>query len=114
MATQLQLDGERLKRSRLEAGLTIEEVAGLAGVSTGSISMWENGARSPQAAQLLALCRVLNLQAEDVMVPADDIEERIRAIVDAAPPLTPAQRAKLAAILAPVERRRPARTKTQK
>jgi transcriptional regulator with XRE-family HTH domain len=90
--------------------MSITELAEVAGVSNATISMWENGARSPRAGHLLAICQALGLQIEDVLLPADELEQRIRSIVDAAPPLTSAQRAKLAAILAPPQRRRP-RTK---
>jgi hypothetical protein len=48
--------------------------------------------------------RRIELLAASAGVSADEMRERIRALVDAAPPLTPAQRARLAAIFAAARR----------
>jgi transcriptional regulator with XRE-family HTH domain len=129
-STRFQVNGALLEQSRRDAGLTHKELGERAGVAASAISHYENGKRSPGAVQLAAICEVLGLQVEDVMVPDDeDMREDIRRLVDDWPPLTPAQRARLAAIVASARttrsrhsgdgheaerRRRPERTKAQK
>jgi transcriptional regulator with XRE-family HTH domain len=113
-ATRFQVNGALLEHARRDAGLTRKELAERAGLAPSAISQYEHGTRSPGAVQLAAVCKVLGLQVEEVMVPDDDeMREHIRRLVDDWPPLTAAQRDRLAAIVASARHARPARTKAQ-
>ena len=50
--------GDRLKRLRLEKGLTQEELAGVFGVSAQAISRWENNTSYPDITLLPQLAEV--------------------------------------------------------
>jgi SOS-response transcriptional repressor LexA len=51
--------GDRIRRRRIELGLTQEQVAELVGVSKASVSSWESQAHSLRGSNLLALARAL-------------------------------------------------------
>lgn len=51
---------ERIKKARLEIGMTQPELAKAAGVSKGTISLWENGINEPNGKNLHSLSDALN------------------------------------------------------
>lgn len=53
--------GREIKRYRIKAGLTVAELAGAAGLSSGMLSKVENGQISPSLGTLQALARGLNV-----------------------------------------------------
>lgn len=50
-----------LRDARIKRGLSVAEVAELAGVSVASIYLWETGKTQPRDANLTAVCKALKL-----------------------------------------------------
>jgi transcriptional regulator with XRE-family HTH domain len=59
--------GEELRKARLGAGLTQEELAFKADVSRNYISLLERGEKSPTVQLLLRLCKALGVKASTVI-----------------------------------------------
>lgn len=59
--------GEALKAHRMERGMTQEFVAGELGVSRQAVSKWESGASDPSTSNLLALCKLFGVSAEELL-----------------------------------------------
>lgn len=59
--------GELIKTSRKSRGLTQEQLSKVVGVSTNTISNWENGKRIPPDNQLEKLSIILNVSFDDVI-----------------------------------------------
>ena len=59
--------GEAIKARRMECNMTQEFVAGELGVSRQAVSKWESGASDPSTANLLALCRLFQVQPEELL-----------------------------------------------
>lgn len=55
--------GELLRKSRVAAGLTQEELAFKAKISRNYVSLLEQGVKSPTVSTLLKVCRALNVSA---------------------------------------------------
>lgn len=53
--------GERLKRLRVEAGLTQMELAKKSGIAQKSISNWEMNDKEPKISSLRKLCKALGV-----------------------------------------------------
>ena len=62
---------ERLKRLRLERGLTLDQLADLSGVSRAMISRIERSEASPTAALLARLCSALGVPPESENLALD-------------------------------------------
>lgn len=62
-AAEIQPLGERLRLCRKEQGMTLQEVADKAGFSVGFISQIERGITVPSLTSLVAVCRVLKVDA---------------------------------------------------
>ncbi len=62
--------GARLRKARLRAGLTLEEVAGAVGLTAGHLSRLERGSKLPSVGALLALARGLGTTS-GVLMGAD-------------------------------------------
>ena len=58
--------GNRIRRLRLQRGLTQEELAELMGTSQAAVAMWETGARMPRADKLPKLAKVLGCSVSDL------------------------------------------------
>ena len=58
--------GEKLKAARKAAGLSQKELAEAVGAKHNSVSNWENGLNNPSADTILELCRVLNIQPNEL------------------------------------------------
>ena len=57
-----------IKKYREEAGLTQDELASRVGVSSsGIVSMWETGVRTPRAATLIALSKALGCTVDELL-----------------------------------------------
>lgn len=61
--------GERLKRARRAAGLSLREVAGAAGVSAQAVSKYERGLDVPSSGVLLQLARALGTNLDVLVRP---------------------------------------------
>ncbi len=59
--------GEALKDCRVERKMTQEFVAEHLGVSRQAVSKWENGTSDPSTSNLLALCRLYEVSAEELL-----------------------------------------------
>lgn len=59
--------GERLAKARKAAGLSQRDLAEAVGVSNATIAMYELGLRTPPGPVLVAMARVLGVQAEDLI-----------------------------------------------
>ena len=59
--------GEAIKARRTECNMTQEFVAGELGVSRQAVSKWESGASDPSTANLLALCKLFGVSAEELL-----------------------------------------------
>ena len=56
--------GERLKELRLEKGVGQVELALAISVSTGIISLWENGLREPKLSNLIAISKYFQVSID--------------------------------------------------
>ena len=59
--------GEALKENRIKCQMTQEFVAETLGVSRQSVSKWENGTSDPNTSNLIALAKLYNVSAEDLI-----------------------------------------------
>lgn len=59
--------GEALKEHRLRCQMTQEFVAERLGVSRQAVSKWENGSSDPSTSNLLALAKLYDISAEDLL-----------------------------------------------
>ena len=59
--------GEALKKRRIENNMTQEFVAENLGVTRQSVSKWENGTTDPSTSNLLALAKLYNISAEELL-----------------------------------------------
>ncbi len=59
--------GEVLKASRCECKMTQEFVAESLGVSRQAVSKWESGKSDPSTSNLLALAKLYNISAEEIL-----------------------------------------------
>jgi len=59
--------GEILKQHREECKMTQEFVAEVIGVSRQAVSKWENGTSDPSTSNLIALSKLYNIPAEDLL-----------------------------------------------
>lgn len=77
MSTELQHLGERLRVVRRSRGLTLEELAGLAGMSPSTLSRLESGKRQASLELLLPLTRQLGIRVDDLLTQ-DAPDPRVR------------------------------------
>ena len=59
--------GEALRECRLRRGMTQESVAEALNVSRQAVSKWENGSADPTTGNLLALARLYDVSAEELL-----------------------------------------------
>ncbi len=59
--------GETIKTHRLERNMTQEFVAERLGVSRQAVSKWESGASEPSTSNLLALAKLFEIPAEELL-----------------------------------------------
>ena len=59
--------GEALKENRIKCQMTQEFVAEALGVSRQSVSKWENGTSDQNTSNLIALAKLYNVSAEDLI-----------------------------------------------
>ena len=59
--------GEVLKQHREECKMTQEFVAESVGVSRQAVSKWENGTSDPSTSNLIALAKLFDLSAEELL-----------------------------------------------
>lgn len=59
--------GAKLRRARIEAGLTLDEVAAKVRVATSTVHMWENGQCWPGRRLLPRVARALKLDSKKLI-----------------------------------------------
>ncbi len=59
--------GEAIKENRIRCTMTQEFVAEHLGVSRQAVSKWENGTSDPSTSNLLALCKLYGISAEELL-----------------------------------------------
>ena len=59
--------GEELRKSRIAAGLTQEELAFKAGISRNYVSLLELGEKSPTVHILLRICKAIGIRASTIV-----------------------------------------------
>lgn len=72
--------GNRVKRLRMDRGLTIVYLADKIGVTPGFISQIENGQANPQLETLEAIAKVLNTSASYLLMESSDVEDLLATI----------------------------------
>lgn len=77
MGDDLEQVGARLRAVRQKQGLTLEELAASAGMSTSTLSRLESGKRQASLELLLPLTRRLGIRLDD-LVPQEQNDPRIR------------------------------------
>lgn len=80
MNTTLTQVGPRLRAARRDRGLTLDELAGRAGMSTSTLSRLESGKRQPSLALLLPLTQQLGIRIDDLL-PDAAADPRVRRTV---------------------------------
>lgn len=63
--------GEAIKAHRSRCSMTQELVAERLGVSRQAVSKWESGASDPSTSNLLALCKLFGVSAEELLREVD-------------------------------------------
>ena len=67
--------GEALKENRIKCQMTQEFVAEALGVSRQSVSKWENGTSDPNTSNLIALAKLYNVSAEDLIKSVEKLSD---------------------------------------
>ena len=67
--------GEVLKENRIKCQMTQEFVAEALGVSRQSVSKWENGTSDPNTSNLIALAKLYNVSAEDLIKSVEKLSD---------------------------------------
>ena len=80
MRDELQRVGARLRAARQARNLTLEELAGSAGMSVSTLSRLESGKRQASLELLLPLTRRLGLRIDDLVSP-EVVDPRVRRAV---------------------------------
>ena len=58
---------ESLSKYRKSAGISQEKLADMLGVSRQAVSKWETGETQPEMANLMAICRILNITPNELL-----------------------------------------------
>lgn len=69
--------GERIKKRRIELGLTQTDIKEATGISSGNMSDVERGNRFPSIPTLIQLCSVLNCTSDYILTGLSPISEKI-------------------------------------
>ena len=67
--------GEALKENRIKCQMTQEFVAEALGVSRQSVSKWENGTSDQNTSNLIALAKLYNVSAEDLIKNVEKLSD---------------------------------------
>lgn len=68
--------GERIKKRRIELGLTQTDIKEATGISSGNISDVERGNRLPSIPTLIQLCSVLNCTSDYILTGFSPVSEK--------------------------------------
>lgn len=73
--------GERIRRRRIEKGLSQIQVAEKSGVSMQAISLWEHGKTSPSASNITALAKALECEVQWLLEGGEYDENRVMSLI---------------------------------
>lgn len=68
--------GERIKKRRIELGLTQTDIKEATGISSGNMSDVERGNRFPSIPTLMQLCSVLNCTSDYILTGLSPVSEK--------------------------------------
>ena len=68
--------GERIKKRRVELGLTQTDIKESTGISSGNMSDIERGNRFPSIPTLIQLCSILNCSSDYILTGSSPISEK--------------------------------------
>jgi len=75
----MELTGAFLRKRRKELHLTLQDVADATGVTRATVQKWETGAvKNIGSQKIMALARILDLKAEDVLAPNEETVYPVR------------------------------------
>lgn len=63
--------GDRIKKLRIEAGLTQPDLAKMVGVTNGVISFWENNVNEPKASYIRKLAEIFAVSSDYILELSD-------------------------------------------
>lgn len=63
--------GDRIKKLRIEAGLTQPDLAKMVGVTNGVISFWENNVNEPKASYIRKLAEIFAVSSDFILELSD-------------------------------------------
>lgn len=69
--------GERIKKRRIELGLTQTDIKEATGISSGNMSDVERGNRFPSIPTLIQLCSVLNCTSDYILTGFSPVSEKV-------------------------------------
>ena len=69
--------GERIKKRRIELGLTQTDIKEATGISSGNMSDVERGNRFPSISTLIQLCSVLNCTSDYILTGFSPVSEKV-------------------------------------
>jgi transcriptional regulator with XRE-family HTH domain len=101
----MRYSADNLLAAREAAGLSREQAAVRVGKTAGTLAYHESGRITPTISVLAALANAYGCRVTDLHDPADEDDAvtrftaELKALVDRAPPFTPAQQANLRALL---------------
>lgn len=78
--------GKRIRKYRVELGLSQRQLAEKIGVSNGRVSNWEQGLNRPDADMLADLCYALQVSPSSllgVQLSTDELSEQERSVIKA-------------------------------
>lgn len=69
--------GRKLRELRETAGLSQDQIAGIAGVSRNAVSQWESDRTRPSTSRLSLIARTLNVAVEELLSPSVQVREAV-------------------------------------
>ena len=97
---QVTIFGRRLADARKKAGLSLQELASLIGVSSPQvINKWETGSTALRADQLVAISKALNVSIDYLIGFESNFSQKIRQLLEIASKISDADLEILLAIL---------------
>ena len=66
--------GEKMKKARVEAGYTQEELAGILSVSRSAVAKWESGRGLPDVENLKTMAKLLHTSVDELLEDGTDLD----------------------------------------
>lgn len=72
--------GERIRKARLAAGLTQQQLGDAIGVNKSTIAGYERGGREPDALKIIGIAKALNVTGDYLLNIEDDMQSRQQVV----------------------------------